>query len=158
METKVKNTEKTEVKRQTTVKLTSCSNYTQQFYADYMKKNNLSKLTNKNAKQCRQKQRTKLFKIVDNCIYTNAKLLSEKQIVEKLKTDKNICIDFMKMYKHNYLLVDFNANNMFKGGEDKIKQLQLFLNAIKLYLSTENKKEKTNTEIKTEIKTETTQQ
>ena len=111
----------------------------------------------KNAKQCRQKQRTKLFKIVDNCIYTNAKLLSEKQIVEKLKTDKNICIDFMKMYKSYYLIIDFNANNMFKGSDDKIKQLQLFLNAIKLYLSTDKKEktEKTNTEIKTEIKTDT---
>ena len=153
METKVKNTEKTEVKKQTIVKLTSCSNYTQQFYSDYMKKNNLNKLTDRNAKQCRQKQRTKLFKIVDNCIYTNAKLLTEKQIVEKLKTDKNIVVDFMKMYKSYYLIIDFNANNMFKGSDDKIKQLQLFLNAIKLYLSTEKKEktEKTNTEIKTDI-------
>jgi len=151
METKVKNTEKTEVKKQTIVKLTSCSNYSQQFYSDYMKKNNLTKLTDRHAKQCRQKQRTKLFKIVDNCIYTNAKLLSEKQIVEKLKTDKNIVVDFMKMYKAYYLIIDFNANNMFKGSEDKIKQLQLFLNAIKLYLSTDKKEktEKTNTEIKT---------
>ena len=153
METKVKNTEKTEVKKQTIVKLTSCSNYTQQFYSDYMKKNNLNKLTDRNAKQCRQKQRTKLFKIVDNCIYTNAKLLTEKQIVEKLKADKNIVVDFMKMYKSYYLIIDFNANNMFKGSDDKIKQLQLFLNAIKLYLSTEKKEktEKTNTEIKTDI-------
>ena len=134
------------------VKLTNCNNYTPQFYGDYCKKNNINKLTPKHAKQCRQRQRTILFKIVDNVLYTNAKFCDTKQIQDKFKTDNAIVKNFMQMYKHNYLLCDYNANNMFKGGEDKIKQLQIFLNNVKLFLSSDkNKTDKTKKQIDTKI-------
>ena len=137
-------------------KLTNCTNYTQQFYTDYCTKNKIAKLTEKHAKQCRQKQRTFLFKIVDNVLYTNAKICTNAQIQDKFNTDKTIVINFMIMYKKYYLLQNFNANNMFKGGEDKIKLLQMFLNNVQTFLS---KDKKIKTDKKTiEQKTDTTQQ
>ena len=137
-------------------KLSNCNVYTVKMYENYCKTKNIpiAKLTLKLSKQCRQKTRSILFKHVDNLLYVNARQQTKQPMLSNLKDNPNFAKDFMQFYKENYLNINFNANQMFTGQQDKQQNLQLFLDVIKTFLG--EKKENKNKKKKIENKKKTT--
>lgn len=131
------------IKTSDIAKLSNCNVYTVKMYETYCKTKNIpiAKLTLKLSKQCRQKTRAILFKHVDNLLYVNARQQTKQQMLSNLKDNPNYAKDFMQFYKDNYLHINFNANQMFTGQQDKQQNLQLFLDVIKTFLG-ENKTKK----------------
>lgn len=146
-ETKTKNAKTENTKISDVAKLSNCNVYTVNMYENYCKTKNIAiqKLTLKLSKQCRQKTRSILFKFVDSVLYLNARQQNKQQMLQFLKDNPKIAKDFMLFYKENYINVNFNANNMFTGQQDKQQNLQMFLDVIKTFLG-ENKTEKTKKE------------